>query len=1084
MAGTANSDGGFSYRLSVDSDQALKDTAAFAKEHVRATKQINANIEDQIKKNTTLDQSIIRQRAEISKSRAEYKKYTTTKKEDAAEAARAANDIEQLNLQLHTQTEELRQGKRAIRGYTAELDKLATAEKRALNRGGTQYKNPIGPRGATKYQGRNSYGSPFNSASFAMPGGIGDSGFRGQVGARATYGRGARNLKAQAGSAFAGGAGIGGLATSLGAGFALKSSVQTAAALDQQQLKLKVLSKSYGEYDEILKEISRNADMFNKSQRDATTEFANVYARLRPLGIELNDIKDVYKGFNAVAISSGASAESTRIAFMQLSQALGSGRLAGDEFRSISEQIPGVLIPIAAELGVTVGELKKLGAEGKLTSDVLIKSLGKGFDLNKDKIKQLLAQSPSAKFTALGNAISDTANTIGEALLPAVLPLTEALTRLLKTIQRLPSPIKALAGVLGGLGLAFGAAAGAAKALGTTLSVTALGGLAIFAAKLALVAAPLIALGMVFEENIRKKQEFDEALASDEPEIMKDKIDELVGVQESLKKQLSSKKKLPFYRGQSGEVLDLQKRIKELQVQLEKLTKRRTLIIDIVTKVHKIGGIDYKMDGPNGRLVPVNAPETVSQQLEREAKEAADKAKNTKKTRGGANTAQQIAKINSENRRRLSELGARHDLKLLNERYKIERRLQEESYRLAEANSLGAARAQLQIENQQIAVNSAIDAQVRRLDDRINEAERRLEAARQRLSEAAPGVDASRAQGIVDKAQLGLSSAEGVREQFAANTLKMRNNALDAAVAQSTEGFRQRAHDAMLEADALKERNRLMMEGFSPSQVDLQMQLSEIERERVSRISSLVEGSAGYAISLSSINEKALLAANAVTALTSAQEDNNNALTNYISDAQAYVGDLKGRIVEVGSAVESSISSAITGLIDGTKTAGQAFQDFFKNVGKAFLTMASQMIAKLVIIKLLKAAIGMFGNKGANPNELNIDGVQKYMNPSLPTGEYANGGIVTGPTNALIGEGGMNEAVVPLPNGRAIPVDFGRGSMGAVNNTTITVNVDSDGNSDTQTSDQASKFGVAIDRAVKRVIMDERRSGGLLSGAR
>ena len=82
------------------------------------------------------------------------------------------------------------------------------------------------------------------------------------------------------------------------------------------------------------------------------------------------------------------------------------------------------------------------------------------------------------------------------------------------------------------------------------------------------------------------------------------------------------------------------------------------------------------------------------------------------------------------------------------------------------------------------------------------------------------------------------------------------------------------------------------------------------------------------------------------------------------------------------------------------------------------------------------------------------------------------------------GEGGMNEAVVPLPDGRSIPVDLGKNSGGGVT-TNITVNVDQGGNTSTETDgDQANKLANAIDGAVKRVIMDERRVGGLLYNGR
>ena len=89
---------------------------------------------------------------------------------------------------------------------------------------------------------------------------------------------------------------------------------------------------------------------------------------------------------------------------MQLAQAIGSGRLAGDEFRSVSEQIPGVLIPIAKEMNVTVGELKELGSEGKITSDVLINALSNGVSISKEEIKAFLAEQPARPELITGRA--------------------------------------------------------------------------------------------------------------------------------------------------------------------------------------------------------------------------------------------------------------------------------------------------------------------------------------------------------------------------------------------------------------------------------------------------------------------------------------------------------------------------------------------------------------------------------------------------------------------------------------------------------------------------------------------------------
>ena len=52
------------------------------------------------------------------------------------------------------------------------------------------------------------------------------------------------------------------------------------------------------------------------------------------------------------------------------------------------------------------------------------------------------------------------------------------------------------------------------------------------------------------------------------------------------------------------------------------------------------------------------------------------------------------------------------------------------------------------------------------------------------------------------------------------------------------------------------------------------------------------------------------------------------------------------------------MSNAITGLIDGTMKAEEAFAQMFKNIGKAFIDMATQMIAKALVMKVLGIAFG------------------------------------------------------------------------------------------------------------------------------
>ena len=198
----------------------------------------------------------------------------------------------------------------------------------------------------------------------------------------------------------------------------------------------------------------------------------------------------------------------------------------------------------------------------------------------------------------------------------------------------------------------------------------------------------------------------------------------------------------------------------------------------------------------------------------------------------------------------------------------------------------------------------------------------------------------------------------------------------------------------------------------------------------------------------------------------------------------------------VGQAISTAFTQGFADILSGAASVQDVLGNMFKGIADSFMQMATKIIADMIKMMVLKSLLGLFGGGsmpgGAGPAPAGLGGggggadsfagvPNNVLDSILP--KFAKGGIVTGPTTAMIGEGGMNEAVVPLPNGRAIPVDFGKkGKMGGGDtNTNITVNVDQSGNTESSTTgDSAGKLGKAIDGAVKRVIMEERRSGGLL----
>ncbi|MFC0988572.1 tape measure protein [Pasteurella multocida] len=110
----------------------------------------------------------------------------------------------------------------------------------------------------------------------------------------------------------------------------------------------------------------------------ATGEVYQRFAQnAQALGISQLKVAELTEIVSKAVAMSGASAASAQAALVQFGQSLASGVFRGQEFNSVMEQTPGLAQAIARGLGVSIGELRKLANEGKLTTDVLVKALEK-----------------------------------------------------------------------------------------------------------------------------------------------------------------------------------------------------------------------------------------------------------------------------------------------------------------------------------------------------------------------------------------------------------------------------------------------------------------------------------------------------------------------------------------------------------------------------------------------------------------------------------------------------------------------------------------------------------------------------------
>jgi len=225
------------------------------------------------------------------------------------------------------------------------------------------------------------------------------------------------------------------------------------------------------------------------------------------------------------------------------------------------------------------------------------------------------------------------------------------------------------------------------------------------------------------------------------------------------------------------------------------------------------------------------------------------------------------------------------------------------------------------------------------------------------------------------------------------------------------------------------------------------------------------------------------------------------------------------QVVQAANAIGDAFGEAFKGVITGSMTAREALAGFFQSVADSFADMVAKMIAEYLKMALIKGIMSLipglgamagglsgafgasgpsfnagafsgpalssgaaFGGAGAGSFSGAFSGGAAAFNPaafSIP--KFANGGIVTGPTLGLVGEGRYNEAVIPLPDGKSVPVQLSGGDGGNQINSNITVNVSNGQAQSNATGSNSSELGRKIEGAVKQVIVGELRPGGLLA---
>jgi len=243
-----------------------------------------------------------------------------------------------------------------------------------------------------------------------------------------------------------------GAAAAAGVGLSASSIIQAADAYSVMQNKLNIVADSQGQVNELTAQLFDIANRTYAPVQETAQSFARFDSALVGLGKSQSDTLRMQETINKLFTLGGATAQEQAGALIQLSQAFTSNVLQGEEFRSISENMPKqVRTAIAEVLKINESGLKKAASEGKITGEVLYQAF---------KRLEAFADGKFAKFTpTIGQAFQVLRNsaTLFFGELDKSLGVTKALAQFILFLSNNMKALGMVLAVVGaGLAVAFG----------------------------------------------------------------------------------------------------------------------------------------------------------------------------------------------------------------------------------------------------------------------------------------------------------------------------------------------------------------------------------------------------------------------------------------------------------------------------------------------------------------------------------------------------------------------------------------------------------------------------------------------------
>lgn len=172
-------------------------------------------------------------------------------------------------------------------------------------------------------------------------------------------------------------------AAAVGAALSIKNIIGLADAMTQTEARLNLITGDLEKTAALQDQIMASANRSRASYQSTADAVAKMGIMAKDAFNNTDELVAFTELINKQFTIAGASVAGQEAAMMQLTQAMASGVLRGEELNSIFEQAPTIIQTIADHLGVSVGEIRAMAADGQITAQVVKEAmLGSAKEIN------------------------------------------------------------------------------------------------------------------------------------------------------------------------------------------------------------------------------------------------------------------------------------------------------------------------------------------------------------------------------------------------------------------------------------------------------------------------------------------------------------------------------------------------------------------------------------------------------------------------------------------------------------------------------------------------------------------------------